>query len=155
MGFGLCNVPATFSRTMGLVLMGLSYRQVLAYLDVIVIIGPTFEEHLLNVTQVLERFWLHNLKLKPKKCNVFQTEIDFLGHHVSSEGVAIQGSQLQTVVNWPIPKDKTEVVSILGTVNYHRDFIPRFAEVSVPYTNYYILKQFFVRGIKNRRRLNN
>jgi len=77
--------------------------------------GQTFDEHLLNVTEVLEWFWLHNLKLK--KCNVFQTEIDFLGHHVSSEGVAIQDSKLQTVVNWPIPKDKTEVASFQGIVN--------------------------------------
>ena len=132
MGFDLCNAPAYFSCAMGLVLMGLSYRQVLAYLDDIVIIGRTFDEHLLNVTKVLERFRLHNLKLKPKKCNVFQTEIDFLGRHVSSEGVTIQDSKLQTVVKWPIPKDKTEVASFLGTVNYHRDFIPRFAEVSRP-----------------------
>ena len=154
MGFGLCNVPATFSPGYGFGFNGFVLLAGTPYLDDIVIIGRTFDEHLLNVTEVLERFRLHNLKLK--KFNVFQTEIDFQGHHVSSEGVAIQvASKLQTVVNWPIPKDKNEGASFLGTVNYHREFIPRFAEVSVSYTNCYLLKQVFVEGIKNRRRLNN
>jgi hypothetical protein len=74
MGFGLCNAPATFSRAMNLVLRRLTHNQVLAYLDDVVIIGRTFEEHMGNLTTVLQRFRRHNLKLKPKKCNIFHKD---------------------------------------------------------------------------------
>ena len=132
MAFGLCNAPATFSRAMNLVLRGLTHRQVLAYLDDVVVIGCTFEEHLENLTLVLQRFRKHNLKLKPKKCHLFQTEIDFLGRHVSSDGISIQKEKIDVIVNWPVPKSKTELASFLGSVNYHRDFIGNYAALAEP-----------------------
>ena len=132
MGFGLCNAPATFSRAMGLVLRGLTYRQVLAYLDDVVIVGRTFEEHIGNLEVVLARFRSHNLKLKPKKCHLFQKEIDFLGRRVSSEGIRVQEQKVETIRSWPQPKTKSKLASFLGTVNYHRDFIPRYADIASP-----------------------
>jgi transposase InsO family protein len=132
MGFGLCNAPATFSRAMGLVLKGLTYKQVLAYLDDVVIVGKSFSDHLVNLKTVLQRFREHNLKLKPRKCHLFQRDIDFLGRHVSNKGVSVQESKIKTIVEWPRPQNKGELSSFLGTVNYHREFIPKFAEVSSP-----------------------
>ena len=78
MGFGLCNAPATYARVMNLVLRGLNWKTVLAFLDDILVMGKTFEEHLSNLEDVLKRFRLHGLKLKPKKCQFFQTEVEFL-----------------------------------------------------------------------------
>ena len=79
MEFGLCNAPAIFSPAMNLVLRGFTYKQVLAYLDDILIISQTFGAHLANLELVLQRFWTYRLKLKPKKCFLFQTKINFLG----------------------------------------------------------------------------
>jgi len=79
MGFGLCNAPATYARVMNLVLRGLNWKPVLVFLDDILVMGKTFEEHLSNLQDVLKRFRLHGLKLKPKKCQFFQTEVEFLG----------------------------------------------------------------------------
>ena len=132
MGFGLTNAPATFCRAMSLVLRGLTYNQVLAYLDDVVVLGRSFDEHLSNLEMVLQRFQDHNLKLKPKKCHVFQTEIDFLGRKVNGEGLSIQDDKIETVRNWPIPKSKSDLASFLGTVNYHRDFIADYAKIAEP-----------------------
>ena len=132
MGFGLCNAPATFSRAMGLVLRGLTYKQVLAYLDDVVIIGKSFQDHLENLEEVLQRFRQYHLKLKPKKCDIFQTEIKFLGRHVTSEGLSVQEEKVKAVMDWPVPNSKTELLSFLGTVNYHRDFICQFAKLAGP-----------------------
>jgi hypothetical protein len=66
MGFGLCNAPNTYSRVMNLVLRGLHWKTVLAFLDDILVLGRTFEEHLHNITDVLDRFRSYVLKLKPK-----------------------------------------------------------------------------------------
>lgn len=56
MGFGLCNAPGTFSRVMNLVLRGLHWNSVLAFLDDILVLGKDFHEHLSNIKEVLERF---------------------------------------------------------------------------------------------------
>ena len=63
MPFGLCNAPATFQRAMTLILKGLTWKEVLAYLDDIMILGCSFDDHLENIIQVLERFRKYNLPL--------------------------------------------------------------------------------------------
>ncbi|GBL99944.1 Transposon Ty3-I Gag-Pol polyprotein, partial [Araneus ventricosus] len=66
MPFGLCNAPATFERLMETVLRGLSSEACLVYLDDIIIVGQTFEEHLNNLRKVFQRLQKANLKLSPK-----------------------------------------------------------------------------------------
>ena len=71
MGMGLCNAPATFQRALQLVLRGLTWNQVLVYLDDVVILGKDLREALL-------RFRKYSMKLKPKKCEIFRYEVEFL-----------------------------------------------------------------------------
>jgi hypothetical protein len=75
MPFGLCNAPATFQRVIQFILRGLTWKNVLAYLDDVIILGEDFEGHLESVRIVLDRFREHNLKLKAKKCSLFETEV--------------------------------------------------------------------------------
>ena len=65
MGFGLCNAPATYARVMGLVLRGLTWKTCLAFLDDILVLGSSFEDHLSHLKEIFERFRHHGLKLKP------------------------------------------------------------------------------------------
>ncbi|GBM00287.1 Retrovirus-related Pol polyprotein from transposon 297 [Araneus ventricosus] len=88
MPFVLCNAPATFERLMETVLRGLSSEACLMYLDDIIIVGRTFEEHLNNLREVFQRLQKANLKLSPKKCRFFQKEVTYLGHIISA-GVKI------------------------------------------------------------------
>jgi hypothetical protein len=67
MPFGLCNAPATFERVMEAVLPGLMYDSCLVYLDDVIVIGHTFQEHLLNLRKVFERLREARLKLNPGK----------------------------------------------------------------------------------------
>ncbi|GBN25305.1 Retrovirus-related Pol polyprotein from transposon 297 [Araneus ventricosus] len=87
MPFELCNAPATFERLMETVLRGLSSEACLVYLDDIIIVGRTFEEHLNNLRKVFQRLQKANLKLNPRKCRVFQKEVTYVGHVISAEGV--------------------------------------------------------------------
>jgi RNase H-like domain found in reverse transcriptase len=64
----------------------------------------------------------------PNKCNFFQTEINFLGHHISSRGIEPNSSKIERVLNWPVPKSATEVPSFLGLVQYISVFLPKLAE---------------------------
>ena len=73
MAQGLCNAAATFQRVMHLVLRGLAWSKILVHLDDVIVLGKSFEESLENLEIVLQRFEVHNLKLKPKKCLTIST----------------------------------------------------------------------------------
>ncbi|GBO35515.1 Retrovirus-related Pol polyprotein from transposon 17.6, partial [Araneus ventricosus] len=87
MPFGLCNVPATLERLMETVLRGLTSEACLVYLDDIIIVGRTFQEHLNNIRKVFQRLQKANLKLSPKKCRFFRKEVSYIGHIISADGV--------------------------------------------------------------------
>ena len=132
MAQGLCNAPATFQRVIHLVLRGLTWNKALVYLDDIIVLGKSFTDSLQNLELVLQRMRAHNLKLKPKKCQLFQTEVQFLGRTVSREGVAVTEDHVECLRRWPAPKNQNEVEKLLGFVNYHRDFLPGLAGLLTP-----------------------
>ena len=76
MPFGLCNAPSTFARLMELVLKGLHWKICLIYLDDVIVMGHTTEEELERLKQVFEQLTRAGLKLKPKKCFLFQKRVD-------------------------------------------------------------------------------
>lgn len=101
MPFGLCNAGATFERLMEKVLSNLSWNICMVYLDDIIILSKTFEEHIENLRQVFERLKSANLKMNLKKCCILQKQVSFLGHVVSENGISTDPSKLESVKNWP------------------------------------------------------
>ena len=87
MPFRLCNAPPTFQRLMQNCLGKLNLTYCLIYLDDVIVFSETPEEHLQGMRVVFNRLWEHDLKLKPSKCDVFKSEINYLAHHVSQKGV--------------------------------------------------------------------
>ena len=85
--------------------------------------GRSFEEHLQNLREVLDRFPRYGLKLKPKKCELSVRKVEFLGRTVSKNNIEIGTSYTDTVANWLTPKCSKDVEKFLGFVNYHRKFI--------------------------------
>jgi len=132
MPFGLCNAPATFERLMERVLSGLHWKTCLVYLDDIIVIGKTFEKHLANLEQVFQRISAAGLKLNPKKCSFLQSEVKYLGHKVSENGIQTDEEKIAAVKTWPRPKDLSELRSFLGLCTYYRRFVPGFATVAGP-----------------------
>ena len=132
MGFGMTNSPATFSRVINLILRGLTWKTVLAFLDDILIMGMSFENHLKNLEEAFERFRQYGLKLKPRKCILFQSEVEFLGRMVSKNQLKMGVKDISTITDWPVPTSSKEVERFLGLANYHRSFIKNFAELAQP-----------------------
>ena len=79
MPFGLCNAPAPFSRSVSVVLRELSWKSVIAFLDDVVVLGRDYDSHMVNLSDVLRRFEPYIMKLKPKKCQLLQNSVIFLG----------------------------------------------------------------------------
>ena len=105
MPFGLANAPATFQRLMENVLAGLAREGCLVYLDDILVIGKTLEEHNENLRMVLDRLKEAGLRLKPPKCHFAQLEVEYLGHVVSAGGVQTDPKKLRAVENFQTPVD--------------------------------------------------
>ena len=132
MPFGLCNAPATFERLMETVLAGLHWQICLIYLDDVIVTGKTFENMLENLSKVLDRFEESGLKLKARKCHLFRTEVEFLGHVISAEGIRTDPKKTESIRNWPTPSCVKEVRSFLGLCSYYRRFIYQFSDIAKP-----------------------
>ena len=132
MSFGLVNAPSVFSRLMSRVLQGLAWDICLVYLDDVIIFSSTFEEHLVRLRQVFDRFREANLTLKPKKSFFGQKRIKFLGHYVSSDGIEPMPEKCKAVQEFPTPKTVKDVRSFLGLAGYYRRFIKDFSKIASP-----------------------
>ena len=132
MPFGLCNAPATFQRLMDSVLAGLHWKTCLVYIDDIIVVGKSFDEHLCNLQAVLERLRQAGLKLHPRKCQLLRHKVTYLGHVVSAQGIAPDPDKTDRVNHWLTPQSAKEVQQFLGLANYYRRFIKNFASVTKP-----------------------
>ena len=61
---------------------------------------------------------------------LLQPEVVYLGRLVGRDGVTICQEHVQIIKDWPIPKTKQELQSLLGFTNYHREYINNYAIVS-------------------------
>ena len=132
LAFGLSNAPAIFQRLMDLVLAGLTWQICLAFLDDIIIMSNTFDQHLERLSMVFERLRTVNLKLHPDKCQLFREEVKFLGSLVSKHGIAPDPAKIRAVENWPQPKTLTESRAFVALASYYRRHIRNFAEIARP-----------------------
>ena len=130
--FGLRQSPWQFTKIMSMALQGLMPRTCLAYLDDIIVFDPTVESHILNVEKVLQALGRTGLTIKPSKCEWGRSEIRFLGHVVTPEGLKTQPKVTKKVQEFGRPHDKHTVRSFLGLCNYYRSFIPHLADTAVP-----------------------
>lgn len=132
MPFGLCNAPATFQRLMQTIMSDLVFQMVLIYLDDLLVYSSTFEDHLVRLETVLQRLRETGLKIKVEKCHFLQSEVKFLGHIVSAQGVSTDPEKVSAVKHWPVPNALKELRSFLGFCSYYRRFIEGFSKVAGP-----------------------
>ena len=142
MPFGACNSSATFQRTMELVLDDLLYSSSLVYVDDIIVHATNPTEHINNLDKVFKRLNEHGLRLKPSKCTFFSSELKFLGHMITSNGVEKDPSKIQAILDWKRPTTVTEVRQFMGLCGFLRKFIKNFATIAAPITD-------LSRGYKN------
>jgi hypothetical protein len=98
-----------------------------AYIDDIVIFANTLDELNARVHQVMDRFRKYKLILHPLKFVFGVSEIEFLGHMVSANGISLSAAKRDGLVKIPVPSDRAALRAFLGLANYFREFIPRYA----------------------------
>ncbi|KAL4290327.1 hypothetical protein GQ457_14G018800 [Hibiscus cannabinus] len=135
MPFGLTNAPSTFQSTMNDVFRPYLRKFVLVFLDDILIYSQNWQDHLEHVRQVLQKLRDNRLVAKKSKCAFGQTQIDYLGHVVSREGLAVDPAKVEAIRAWPLPTTVKGVRGFLGIAGYYRKFIKGFATIAAPLSN--------------------
>ena len=130
--FGLAQAPAYFQLLMNKVLKGLKF--VMTYLDDIIIFSQNELQHLEHLEIVFSHLQEAGLKMKHSKCDFFKSEIHYLGHLISPEGISPLPKKLDSIKHMPVPNSVKEIKQFLGLTGYYRKFVPRFADISSPLT---------------------
>ena len=134
MSFGLTNAPAFFMNLMNKVFMEFLDKFVVVFIDDILIYSKSEEEHEQHLRLVLEKLKEHQLYAKFSKCDFWLKEVQFLGHIVNAQGVAVDPANVESVTKWTPPRTVTQVRSFLGLAGYYRRFIENFSKIAKPMT---------------------
>ena len=119
-------------RVMTEVLRDLNWKTELLYMEDIIILSRTFDEHFTHLQQVFDKLRETSLKLNPRKCTFAAKDVKYLGHVLSKDGIAVDTSKADAVRTFPRPRNATEVQAFLGLTNYYRRFVNGFADVAAP-----------------------
>ena len=119
--FGLSNAPMSFQIVMTEVLRGLNWKHVLRYIDDVLVLSRTLDEHL-----------EHLQDLKPSKCSFATKSVKYLGHQITRSGILVDSDKINAVRNFPTPKSLHDLRSFLELCNYYRRFVKNYSKISAP-----------------------
>ena len=107
---------------------------VVVFIDDILVYSQNEEEHVEHLRIVLTQLRDNQLYAKFSKCEFWLNKIPFLGHVLSGDGISVDPTKVQEVLEWKAPTTVTEVRSFLGLAGYYRRFIPDFSKIAKPMT---------------------
>jgi hypothetical protein len=134
MPFGLTNALASFQCAMNSVLQSFLRKFVMVFLDDILIYSSSMDAHLQHIRLVLDKLREHQFYLKKKKCSFMKSELKYLGHVISREGVSTDPSKTEVMLNWPQPRYVTELRGFLGLTGYYIRFVKNYGLLAKPLT---------------------
>lgn len=129
---GVTNAPSTFQRLMEKCMGDMNLKEVVVFLDDLIVFSKTLEEHEARLIKVLNRLKEYGLKLSPEKCKFFQSSVRYLGHVVSERGVETDPEKIAALRTWPVPHRLKELRAFLGFCGYYRKFIKGYSSIVKP-----------------------
>ena len=136
MSFGVTNAPAIFMDYMNRIFWPYLDQFVVVFIDDILIYSKSREEHAEHLRVVLGILREHQLCGKLSKCEFWLEEVQFLGHVISAQGIAVvDPAKIETVVKWERPQTVTKVQSFLGLAGYYKRFVEGFSKMVSPLTH--------------------
>lgn len=129
MPFGISSASEVFQHTMEQIFAGYPCAVIV---DDIIVGGNGEKEHDENLRKILDRAREVNLRLNPLKCKFRQSEIGYVGHIFTKDGLKPDPSKTKAIEEMPAPDNVTALRRFLGVINYMARFIPNISEISAP-----------------------
>lgn len=130
MPFGLCNAPSTFQAIMNVIFQPYLHKFVLVFFDDILVYSLDWQSHLVHVRQVFELLRQNRFFIKLKKYVFGQQKLEYLGHIITPNGVQVDQSKIQVMLDWPSPTTVTELRGFLGLIGYYRKFVKDYGLIA-------------------------
>jgi len=132
MFFGMMNSPATFQGIINEIIRDLiNEEKVVVFVDD-VLVGTDGEERHKIVAEVLKWLEENDLYVKPEKCSLKTSKVNFLGVVMGQGKIEMEEEKVKGVLNWPVPKTVRDIRKFLELTNYYRRFIRNFAALAKP-----------------------
>jgi hypothetical protein len=128
MPFGLTNAVATFQRLMENILREFLWKFVFVFVDDVLVVSKSKEEHRVHLKMVFDKISDAGLTLKAKKCRIFASETEYLGHVLTAEGIKPNPRLVEKVSSMVAPKTVPQLRRALGLAGYYRAFIHNYAK---------------------------
>jgi hypothetical protein len=119
MSFALTNFLAHFMYLMNSIFVPKLDKFIVVFIDDILVYSKNEEEHEQHLQIILQLLCDHQLYVKFSKCAFWLKEVPFLGHIISAEGIVVDPSKAQEVLDWKSPRSITQIRSFLGLVGYY------------------------------------
>jgi hypothetical protein len=130
--FGLTNAPGVFMSSMNGVFHEYLDKFIQVFIDNILIYSWTMKEHDEHFCLVLQCLREDKQYGKLSKFSFYQSKIHYLGHVISSEGIAMDLAKVKAIIEWPAPTNVLEVRSFMGLAEYYRWFVEEFSKIENP-----------------------
>ena len=136
MPFGLTNATAQFQTVMETLITraGLTHCA-LAFVDDLLIHSATAEAHIQDVDKVMDMLLSCGLRAHPDKSVFGADTVEYLGHLVSSYGLHPTQAKVAAILNLAAPTNVSELRSVLGLLNYYREYCIGFSTIAQPLNN--------------------
>jgi tRNA isopentenyl-2-thiomethyl-A-37 hydroxylase MiaE len=105
---------------------------VVVFIDDILIYSKNEDEHAKHLRIVLQRLRDHKLHAKFSKCEFWLDSVKVLSHTISKDGISVDPSKVQEIMDWKPPKSVHQIRNFLGLAGYYRRFIPDFSRIAKP-----------------------
>ena len=128
----MCNVPGLFQRLMTAIFNEYLFSFVLKLLNKFLVFSKSEEENEEHLPIVFEALRKANLKIKPKKCKLYQNSVTYLGYKLSAEKISPDEGEIRALKEWKRPANFTELSSFNGFCSYSRRFVKDFAGIAKP-----------------------
>ncbi|XP_045791768.1 uncharacterized protein LOC123886495 [Trifolium pratense] len=119
MPFGVTNAPGVFMEYMNRIFHSFLDKFVVVFIDDILVYSKSEEEHKEHLRIVLQVLKEKKLYAKLSKCEFWLKEVSFLGHVISSGGIAVDPAKVDAVLQWGMPESVFEIRSFLGLAGYY------------------------------------
>jgi transposase InsO family protein len=129
--FGLRDLPSHFQRLVVHVFHPIPAT--LPYFDNIPFGSHTWEEHAIHVHTILMLCNKYNLRIKPTSIKIGQSQLNCLGHLLTSQGIAIAPDKLIKIQELPRPRTGKQLASFLGMITFIRQHVRHFADLTAEF----------------------